>query len=257
MTPTARAACAVEDGGALVRIRFEGPKGNLLDATLTAALTAAFREAAGAKEARAVLLEAGGADFGFGASVAEHRPAEAPAMLVRFRALLAAMHAVERPIVVAVRGRCFGGALELALFCHRVVAAPDATFASPEPAVGAFAPVASLLLSERVPRGLAEEVLLGGRRLTGDEAARAGLVEAVADDPSAAALAWARERLTPLSASVLGVATAAARAAFAERFFADLEALERLYAERLLPLADAAEGPEAFLAKRAPRWTHR
>ena len=52
--------------------------------------------------------------------------------------------------LAAVRGQCLGGGLELASFCQRVVAAPDARLGQPEIVLGVFAPVASVMLPMRV-----------------------------------------------------------------------------------------------------------
>ena len=71
-----------------------------------------------------------------------------------------------------VRGQCLGGGLELAAFCHRVFAAPDARFGQPEIALGVFAPFASFLLRERMGRGGAEDLLLTGRPITAPDALR-------------------------------------------------------------------------------------
>jgi cyclohexa-1,5-dienecarbonyl-CoA hydratase len=44
------------------------------------------------------------------------------------------------------------------------------------------------------------------------------------------------------------------RGGFAERFARELAEVERLYLEELMSTADALEGLQAFLDKRAPSW---
>ncbi len=56
-----------------------------------------------------------------------------------------------------------------------------------------FAPVASLVLSERMGRGAADDMLLSGRALSAEDALVKGLVDEVADDPDAAALEYLQE----------------------------------------------------------------
>jgi hypothetical protein len=51
-------------------------------------------------------------------------------------------------------------------------------------------------------------------------------------------------------------ATRLLRPGAAERFEAAIRPITASYLERLLPLHDAKEGPEAFLAKRKPSWDH-
>jgi cyclohexa-1,5-dienecarbonyl-CoA hydratase len=175
-------------------------------------------------------------------------------MLETFHGLFAKIAAAAVPVLAAVRGQCLGGGLELAAFCHRVFAAPDSSLGQPEIKLGVIAPVASALLPERVGRGTADELLLTGRSLTGSEAVRCGLVDAVADDPEAAALAFARENLLQHSPSSLRFAARAARDDFHDRFFATLRRLERLYLDELMATRDAVEGITAFLEKRPPTW---
>jgi cyclohexa-1,5-dienecarbonyl-CoA hydratase len=247
----------VEPDGSLVRLVLDRPKGNILDAEMMAALRAELREVARAPEVRTLLFEGSGAHFSFGASVEEHRPARVAEMLGAFHALFRELAASRKVLVAAVRGNCLGGGLELAAYCHRVFASRDAKLGNPEIKLGVFAPVASLVLPERMGRGRADELLLSGRTLGADEACAAGLVDHVADDPSAAALAWHAANLASLSASSLGFAVEAARYRFDQAFFAALAQLERRYLEGLMRTHDAGEGLEAFLAKRAPTWKHR
>ena len=47
------------------------------------------------------------------------------------------------PLLVAVRGQCLGGGLEVALACHLMFVAPDASLGQPEMKLGVFAPAAS------------------------------------------------------------------------------------------------------------------
>lgn len=243
--------------GALLRVVLARPKANILDRSMMEALTTAFDRAGETAEVRAVLLDADGPHFSFGASVQEHTRESAPAMLGAFHALFRAIDAASLPVLAAVRGQCLGGALELASFCHRVFAAPDARLGQPEIVLGVFAPVAALVLPERMGRGAAEDLCLSGRAIDAAEALRLGLVDQMADDPGAAALAYAQSHLVPRSAASLRHAVRALRRPFTARFFEQLEILERRYLDELMTTADANEGIAAFLAKRPPSWSNR
>jgi cyclohexa-1,5-dienecarbonyl-CoA hydratase len=157
-------------------------------------------------------------------------------------------------LLAAVRGKCLGGGLELASFCHRVFASPDASLGQPEVVLGVFAPMASAFLPERVGRPAAEDLCLTGRAVGAAEALDMRLVDEVAQDPGAAALAWARGHLGAKSASSLRHAVRAVRAGLAPRLLAALDAVERQYLDGLMATADAEEGVRAFLEKRSPRW---
>ncbi len=246
-----------ERDGHLARLRLSRPKANIVDAAMTAALDAAFAEAAGEARLRGVLLDAEGPNFSFGASVEEHLPATVAAMLQGLHGLLLRMLAFPVPILVAVRGQCLGGGLELATSAHLLFAAPEARLGHPEVQVGVFPPAASCLLPERIGRAAAEDLLFSGRAVDGREALRIGLVNAVADDPEAAALAYFDEHLARRSAAVLRHGVAAARCDLVERVRLKLCDVEQRYLGGLMATRDALEGLEAFLQKRPPRWEDR
>ncbi len=205
---------------------------------------------------RGVILDAEGPHFSFGASVEEHLPAKCAAMLASLHALLLEMLEFPVPVLVAVQGQCLGGGLELALACGRIFAAPGAQFGQPEIKLGVFAPAASALLPYRVNQPDAEDLLLTGRSIAAEEALAMGLVQAVADDPAAAALAWFEQHLQGKSAAALACATVAARGVMQHQVRERLAALEKLYLDWLMRTHDANEGLAAFLEKRQPAWTH-
>ena len=242
------------EGGAVWTVRWSNGKANVLDAAVVAGLRDVFHRAQRARGLKAVVLRGEGAHFSAGASVAEHLPHAVAAMLGGFHGLCRDLLEAAVPVVAAVRGACLGGALELATLGHRIVAAPDARLGQPEVGLGVFAPVASVALAERVGRARAEDLCLTGRTVDAAEALRLGLVDDVADDPEAAALAWTRTHLLPKSASSLRFAVRAARLGFAHRFLSALAGVERLYLEDLMRTEDAVEGVRAFLEKRTPSW---
>ena len=247
----------VEKDGALLRLRLSRPKANIVDAAMIAALRAALGEHLPSPRLRAVLLDAEGPHFSFGASVEEHLPDSCAQMLRDLHALVLQMLDSPVPILVAVRGQCLGGGLEVAAAGHLIFAAPGATLGQPEMKLGVFAPAASCLLPERIGQSRAEDLLLSGRSVDAGEAHRIGLVNVVADDPAAAALAWFGEHLAQKSASSLRFAVRAARAGFRERVAEKLARVERLYLEELMATRDAVEGLTAFVAKRLPDWEDR
>jgi cyclohexa-1,5-dienecarbonyl-CoA hydratase len=161
------------------------------------------------------------------------------------------------PILVAVRGQCLGGGLEVALAGQWIFAAPDASFGQPEMKLGVFAPAASVLLPYRVNLPMAEDLLYSGRSIGASAALACGLVHALADDPESAALGWFHEHLQGKSAAALACATAAARGAMRREVRQRLNGVERLYLDQLMATRDANEGLVAFLAKRKPSWEHR
>lgn len=242
------------EDGQVWRAVIDAPKANLVDRAMGRALRDLAAATASAPALKAVVLEGSGAHFSFGASVEEHLPGEVGSMLSEFHATFRAMLDASVVWLAAVRGRCLGGGLEVAAFCHRVFAAPDAVLGQPEIVLGVFAPMASTFLPDRVGRPAAEDLCLTGRTVGAEEALKMGLVDDVSQDPAAAALAWTRTHLLPRSASSLRLAVRALRGGWRRRFEADLAEAERLYLVDLMKTGDAVEGLKAFLEKRPPAW---
>lgn len=84
-----------------------------------------------------------------------------------------------RPWIAVVDSFAIGGGMQLTLACDHVVAVDDAWLSLPAAKEGIVPGVANLRLPGRVGPRLARELILHGRRLSGAEALRAGLVDAV------------------------------------------------------------------------------
>jgi cyclohexa-1,5-dienecarbonyl-CoA hydratase len=257
MTTTRPLRVEIALEGAVGRLVLDRPPGNILDAEMIGALTAAVGDLAARPELRALWIEGAGSHFSFGASVEEHLPRQVGQMLRGFHDLFRALIDASLPVIAVVRGQCLGGGLELAAFAQRVFAARDARLGQPEIRLGVFAPAASVLLPRRVGQPRADHLLLSGEILKADAALAAGLVDEVQDDPAQAAEAWVRRWLLDKSAASLRLATAAARWDFHASFRRAIEEVETLYLERLMRLEDPVAGLEAFLAKKTPVWNHR
>ncbi len=245
---------SLDRDGKLLRLRLNAPKPNIVDAAMIAALSKALADHAHQSRLRAVLLEHEGPHFSFGASIAEHMPDRCAQMLKSLHGLILQMVAYPLPILVAVNGQCLGGGLEVALAGHLMFAAPDARLGQPEIQLAVFAPAASCLLPERMPRAVALDMLYSGRSITGAEAAHYGLANASAKDPEAAALAYFDAHLSKHSASSLRFAVTAARQDLVERVTKRIAFVEELYLKGLMATKDAVEGLTAFTEKRPARW---
>jgi cyclohexa-1,5-dienecarbonyl-CoA hydratase len=247
----------LERDGALLRIRLARPKANVLDAQMIAALQAAFENHRGNRGLLAALVDHEGPHFSFGASVEEHLPGRCEQMLRGLHALIQSMLDWPRPILMAIRGQCLGGGLEFAAAGNLLFVAPDAKLGQPELKLGVFAPAASVLLPLRIGQARAEDLLLSGRSIDAQAALAWGLANEVADDPSAAALAYFDAHLAGKSAAAISLAVKAARGPFADLARARLDEVEALYLEKLMATRDAGEGLNAFIEKRQPLWEHR
>ncbi|MDO5529618.1 MAG: enoyl-CoA hydratase-related protein, partial [Paracoccus sp. (in: a-proteobacteria)] len=161
-----------------------------------------------------------------------------------------------KPVIAAVNGACLAGGLELLLGTDIRIAAPHARFGLPEPRHGLI-PFAGALsrLPKQIPPVVAAELLLTGDPIGAERAQQIGLVNHLAAPgdlmETARRIAGRIAANGPLAVAEI---TASLRAASPASEAAAAEA-ERAAMERVMASADAAEGPRAFIEKRAPRFT--
>lgn len=249
----------LREDGRVLGLTIDNPKGNVLTSHVMDELGAALAEHAEDPHLRLVTLRGAGHHFSFGASVEEHRRDLAPAMLARFRHLVVRVASYPVPVAALVEGRCLGGAFELVLCCHFVLATPSASFACPEIKLGVFPPVLAALGPTRLGAARAEHLLLTGATLDAQGAVAAGLVTELAEpdeDLQELAERFYVNELSALSAFSLrqGVKAARQGAGMPGLLEVAITAAEEQYVAELLPSRDANEGIEAFLAKRSPVW---
>ena len=103
------------------------------------------------------------------------------------------------PVIAAVNGMAVGGGFEIAMAADMVVAADHAQFFLPEAGLGILPDNGAVRLPRLLPAPIAREMLLTGRRMGADEAARWGLVNKVvpAADTIAAVLPIAATEIAP------------------------------------------------------------
>lgn len=247
-----------ERKGRWVRLVLNRPRGNLLALDMVRALRDALAGVS-VTSLRWLTIEGAGGEFSWGADLREHRPQPMRTVLPATHALLRDLLAVPVPTAALVEGRCLGGGFELALCCDDILAASDAAFGCPEVKVGAFAPIAALLLPLRVGASRASRAIITGDRQSADYWHQAGLVSLVPPglDLRQSAGEWFDSRLAGSSAVALAHASRATRAWVRAQAEPLIDALERQYLGELLASHDAVEGVEAFLQKRTPRWQDR
>ncbi len=247
----------MEKDGRLLRMQLARPKANIIDAEMISALDEVLSTHESSPTLAAVLLSHEGPHFSFGASVEEHLPDQCEAMLRGLHTLIRRMLNFPVPILVAVRGQCLGGGLEVACAGSQIFAANDARFGQPEIKLATFAPAASCLLPIRIGQAPAEEMLFSGRSLNADEALSLHLVCSLADDPEVAAVTWFEEHLQELSSAALRYAVRAVRQPYIDTASSRLDEVETLCVEMIKGSEDTLEGLNAFIEKRRPQWVHR
>jgi enoyl-CoA hydratase/carnithine racemase len=105
------------------------------------------------------------------------------------QALMNAIASYPAAVVAAIEGHCMGGGLDLALACHRRIAAPHAVFGHRGAALGLMTGWGG---TQRLPRligkGRALELFIAAEKVSAARALEIGLVDAIVDDPLAEAL---------------------------------------------------------------------
>lgn len=246
----------------VLHLTIDNPKGNILSLAVMEQLRAALDEVRNDRHLRCVLLQGAGGNFSFGASVEEHRKDQAARMLSGFHAFIRDVAEYPVPVAALVEGRCLGGAFEVLLACHFVLATPNVMAGCPEIRLGVFPPVLAALGPLRLGMALTERLMLTGDTVDRDTLERAGLIAAslpagATEDTTAAALTWYGRTLGNLSAFALRQTTLAGRRhpMWQQSLHGALDAVERQYVEQVVESHDGNEGIEAFLARRSPMWT--
>jgi enoyl-CoA hydratase/carnithine racemase len=245
-----------EREGAVLVLTLDHPeRRNALAIPLREQLAAILEAAESDPATRAIVLTGAGGVFCSGGDISGMDVASAAAGRERLRRahrIIRLLAAGKTPVVAAVEGWCVGAGLSLACACDTIVAAEDARFMAGFGKVGLMADLGlPFTLPARIGAGRARQVLLYGTTIEAREAERIGLVDVIV--PKGGTLAAAMEKARFL-ASQAPLPIALTRALLAEGLDRALEA-ERHFQSTLFLTQDHAEGREAFLAKREPRFT--
>ena len=139
-----------------------------------------------------LVISGNGKFFSAGAELAEIAALTGPAAYEFAQLGQRLMTGIENfpvPVFAAISGYCMGGGLDLALACHRRIAAPHAVFGHRGAALGLITGWGGTQRLPRLigkPRALA--MFVAAEKVSATSARRIGLVDAVAQDPVAEAI---------------------------------------------------------------------
>jgi 2-(1,2-epoxy-1,2-dihydrophenyl)acetyl-CoA isomerase len=247
--------------GAVLTITFNRPEVyNAFNRELHAALNAALTEAAD-PAVRSVVITGAGKGFCAGQDLKEFGAVSASisdALETTYHPNVRLVRSLAKPVIAAVNGPAAGAGLSFACACDLRVAAESATFVPGFVGIGLVPDAGGTFFVHRL-LGFARafEWMCSNRRLTAAEALEWGIVSEVVSDESfaarVAALAaeWA-ERPTLAVGGTKELFEHAATASLEEQL-----ALEARLQQESVGTTDFAEGVNAFLEKRAPRFTGR
>lgn len=251
--------------GRVLELTLDRPKVNAIDAATSIALGEAFQTLQEDDDLSVGIITAAGERF-FSAgwdlkAASAGEPADAEQGIGGFAGLTEYWD-LKKPVVAAVNGVALGGGFELALAADLIVAAEHAEFGLTEAAIGLVPDAGGVIrLPRRLPRAVAMEMVLTGRRVPAVELERWGLVlQTVAPRElmdTARLLADRIAACAPLSLQAVKEIDGATQGASEREAFrlmreADLPVYRRIYDSD-----DAAEGIASVMEKRTPNWTGR
>lgn len=257
----------VRDGHVL-EIKLDRPKVNAIDVPTSQALAAAFQQLHEDKDLRCAILTGGGEkifsagwdlkalnagemqldnwwesdDYGFGGFTG-----------------LTENWSLNKPVIAAINGLAIGGGFEMAMACDLLIAADHVEFGLPEMPLGIVPDAGALQrLPRLIPRNIAMEMFLLGRRMTAAEAAHYGLVNKVVPAAQlmdaarewAASIAWS----APLAMQSVKEVQREIECVPLEQAFHKMRTDPMPTYRKMLKSSDAAEGVAAFVEKREPKF---
>ncbi|HZU88846.1 MAG TPA: enoyl-CoA hydratase [Stellaceae bacterium] len=234
---------------------------NALSMALMAELLDAVAEAGRDPQIRVLVVAGAGPAFCAGHDLrelrADPRRETYERVFARCSELMLEIVHLPKPVIAEVHGVATAAGCQLVATCDLAVAAADARFATPGVNIGLFCSTPMVALSRAVGRKAAMEMLLTGELIDAATARALGLVNRVVPP---AGLRAAVDDLARRIAGKSARTVAIGKEAFYRQAELDLAAAYRYAAEVMttnMLAADAAEGIDAFLAKRAPVWRDR
>ena len=166
----------------------------------------------------------------------------------------------KKPIIAAVNGICMGGGFEMVANCDLVIAASSAIFALPEAKRG-IVPVAGCLPRLTRTLGLQRtmDLVLTGRNVSSKTLSDWGLVSRVVDDAGdvARVAVQVAEEMCKNSPDALVVGRLGIRLSWeAGSVEQAVSYLAGQWYPRLIEGPNFAEGIQAFVQKRSPKWVN-
>ena len=232
---------------------------NAFSSTLIGALQSEVDAISSDASVRVVVIAGAGKAFCAGHDLKEMsaRPELVDDVFARYSQLMISLTRLPQPVIARVHGVAFAAGCQLVAQCDLAVAVDSAQFATSGVKFGLFCNTPGVALARNVGRKHALEMLLTGEPIDASTALARGLVNRVvtADslDSTIDSLAQSIIEKTP-------VAVAAGKRTFYEQLDAPLATAYDIASEAMvcnMRTSDAAEGIEAFAAKRKPVWTGR
>jgi enoyl-CoA hydratase/carnithine racemase len=231
---------------------------NALSEALIGELNGALEAIAADDGVRVLVLAGAGRAFCAGHDLREMRARPDPAwhreLFARCAAMMQALPALPQPVIARVHGVATAAGCQLVASCDLAVASSDARFATSGINLGLFCATPGVAVTRNLSRKTAFELLFTGEFLSAERACELGLVNRVVPPER---LDEAVDALARTLVEKPRAAVRAGKALFYRQLGLPLADAYRdagaVMAENLSD-ADAIEGIDAFLEKRAPGW---
>jgi enoyl-CoA hydratase/carnithine racemase len=231
---------------------------NALSESLIGELSGALEAIAADDGVRVLVLAGAGRAFCAGHDLREMRARPDPAwhreLFARCAAMMQALPALPQPVIARVHGVATAAGCQLVASCDLAVASSDARFATSGINLGLFCATPGVAVTRNLSRKTAFELLFTGEFLSAERACELGLVNRVVPPER---LDEAVDALARTLVEKPRAAVRAGKALFYRQLGLPLADAYRdagaVMAENLSD-ADAIEGIDAFLEKRAPGW---
>jgi enoyl-CoA hydratase len=230
---------------------------NALNNQTRAEFGSAIADVAADEAIKVLILTGSGKAFVAGSDIKEFNKTT-PYAAHNIKRLGEMVEKLEKPVIAAVNGFCLGGGNEIAMGCDIIIASEKAKFGQTEINIGIIPGGGG---TQRLPRLIgacrAKELIFTGDIITAADADRLGLVNRVV--PPEQLMPTARElaqKIAAKSAAALKLAKTAINRGMQTDLESGLKYEYELYSISL-SLEDKAEGVNAFLEKRAPKFVGR
>jgi len=264
---TGHRVLAREDAAGVATLTMDDPSSrNSLSEAMLAALSETLRAIAADGSVRAVVLTAVGPVYSSGHNLKEMTARRADPdrgrayyadIMGRCSSVMQQIVNLPQPVIAAVQGLATAAGCQLVASCDLAVASAEARFCTPGVNFGLFCSTPMVALSRNVAPKHAMEMLLLGQQAPAEEAFRMGLVNRVVPAGEEVATAQA---LAAVIASKSALTVKTGKSTFYRQIDMTLsqayDHASAVMVENMLA-RDAAEGIEALLTRREPRWEDR
>lgn len=209
------------------------------------------------KDVRVVILRAEGTVFSSGhdlRELADCSTKDAESLFALCTEVMLGIRHLPQPVIAEVQGIATAAGCQLVMTCDLVVAAAEATFATPGVKIGLFCTTPGVAVARAAPAKKALEMLLTGTPISAAEAERIGMINRVVPR---ARLGETTMELAKQIAAASGTTIALGKRAFYEQLPLSCAAAYDVAQPVMVDntgMRDAQEGILAFLEKRQPKW---